>query len=409
MSADLAFDLVELQPCVVERTAPLREMAFRADAWSPDEEAELRRRFAADESIEDIAGGIGRPLHGVRARIDLLGLRRNSARPWIEDDDLELVDRYGAEPASAIALSLGRSVSSVYVRANLLKLTQPAPPPYDAWEDAQIVAGYTASVPVRQIGALIGRSMLSVCCRASALGVRHPHQPPNWADAEMARALELAEEGHRYLEIIEMLVAEGWPRRSKNGFGQRIRILGYGRGWGRDWLPDEDELVRRAYAAGESLTPLRQVLGRSRHSIKWRAEYLGLQGTHLKKAGWRGEIWTDADDALLRAEFGKTPSPDLAKKLGRSKGAMFCRAHALKLVHGYIRPWSDDELRALDIAFSRNISIADLAIALGRQPFSVSKFATNRNIHFRRRPRLADPIDLPGILALEVEQMEAAE
>ena len=50
-------------------------------------------------------------------------------------------------------------------------------------------------------------------------------------------------EGHRYMAIIEMLVSEGFPRRSKAGFNPRLRKLGYGRGWGRAWISDEDELL----------------------------------------------------------------------------------------------------------------------------------------------------------------------
>lgn len=391
MPFDLAPDIVELAPAPAVAAPRLREMTFRADAWLPQEDAELRRRFALDERIEDIADAIGRKHHATRSRITVLGLRRNSMRPWLPEEDAELVDRYGDEPAADIARDLGRSVFSVYVRAQLLKLTQPAQPAYTPWEDAQIRAGYAASVPVRQIGALIGRSMLSVCCRASLLGVRHPHQPPNWTDVEMARALELAEEGHRYLAIIEMLVAEGYPRRSKSGFGQRIRILGYGRGWGRDWTPDEDELLRRAYAESSSLTGLGAVLGRSKHSLKWRAEYLQLQGSHGKRDGWRGRVWTPEDEALLRAEFGKTSSPDLAAKLGRSKAAMFSRAHTLGLQHGYIRMFSADERRAIGIVWRLGLPLSVLAEALDRDPAVISKHAIRLGIAFDSPDRPVQP------------------
>ena len=214
--SDLAPDVVELAPWSPSPPAgPLREVSFRADSWLISEQDELRRRFRADEPIADIATAIGRTLHATRQRVCDMGLRRNSTRSWLPEEDAEILARYGEEPASTIALSIGRSVSAVYVRAQLLKVTQAGAPGYEPWEDAQIRAGYASSVPVRQVAALIGRSMLSVCCRASLIGVRHPHQPPNWSDVEMQRALELAEEGDRYLQIIEMLVADGYPRRSK--------------------------------------------------------------------------------------------------------------------------------------------------------------------------------------------------
>src|SRR3546814_2991787 len=37
----------------------------------------------------------------VAERVTLLGLRRNSARPWTEFDDAELVRRYGSDPTAA--------------------------------------------------------------------------------------------------------------------------------------------------------------------------------------------------------------------------------------------------------------------------------------------------------------------
>ena len=83
------------------------------------------------------------------------------------------------------------------------------------------------------------------------------------------------------------MVAEGFPRRTKAGFGPHLRKLGYGRGWGRPWTSDEDALLMRVYADGTSRTPLIARLGRTTHSIKWRAEYLGLRGTHANRDGFR--------------------------------------------------------------------------------------------------------------------------
>lgn len=68
-------------------------------------------------------------------------------------------------------------------------------------------------------------------------------------------------------------------------------------------------------------------------------------------------------------------------------------------MHGYIRPFSGDETRALDIAFRSGISIADLANALGRKAMSLSKYATKHGYHFGRRPRRA--VTLEALLALQ--------
>lgn len=114
-----------------------------------------------------------------------------------------------------------------------------------------------------------------------------------------------------------------------------------------------------------------------------------------------GPDWTDAQEAFLREHYGKMPNQSLAAQLGRTKAAMFSRANLLGLVHGYIRPFSADETRALDLAFRHGVAIADLATALGRKACSVSKYATNHGIRFGRRPLRSPAPTLADILALD--------
>lgn len=403
MSAlDLHADLVELAsaPAPMAPSAALREMAYRADAWTPQESDRLRVLFAADAALADIAAEIGRGRAAVAERVTLLGLRRNSARPWTEFDDAELVRRYGSDPTAAIASHLGRSCAAVYARAGFLDLTDVNPPDWTGWEDAQLVEGYRRGVPLRQLGTLIGRPLGGISSRAGLLGIVHAHHPPCWSAEETARALELAEAGHRYHAIMAMMVAEGFPERTIRGFGPAIRKLGYGRGWGRPWSAEEDALLTRAYAQGLSLTPLKQQLGRSTGSLRHRADYLQLRGSHANRNGWRlGPDWTEADERTMREDYGRLPTKALAAKLGRTKAAITSRANSLGLVHGYIRPFTDTETRALGIAFRTGISIADLAAALGRKPMSLSKYATKHGFQFGRRPR--HTITLEALLSAE--------
>lgn len=402
MMLDLEADLVELTPAPVSAASrtPLREMAYRADAWTPQESEKLRTLFHDDVAIADIGLALQRGRAAVAERIALLGLRRNSTRTWSELDDAELASRYGNEPTARIASDLGRSCSAVYARARLLDLTEGNSPEWTAWEDAQLIEGYRRGVPLAQIATLIGRPFGGLSSRAGYLGIVHANHPPDWSAAEAARALELAEAGHRYTAIVLMLTQEGFPGRSIRGFGLAIRKLGYGRGWGRAWTPEEDALLSRAYENGTSLTPLRRQLGRTAGSLRHRAEYLRLRGLHANSNGWRlGPDWTDPDEARLRADYGRVPTKALAASLGRTKAAITSRANSLGLVHGYIRPFSEDETRALDIAFRTGVSIADLAVALDRKPTSLSKYAANHGYRFGRRSRRA--VTLEGLLALK--------
>lgn len=384
MLADLAIDVVELAPCPEPTAAaPLREMAFRRDSWLPREDDHLRALFAQDASIAEISAALGRGAGGVSWRICELGLRRSTSRPWGEIEDSYLVEHYGSIATASIALHLGRSVPSIYARAQLLDLTEDNPPPYTDWEDAQIRAGYGLGTPVAQIGALIGRPFSGVVGRAKILGLRHSRKPNDWSDDEAARALVLAHEGHRYLAIVEMLVDEGFPRRSKIGFGLKLRAMGYGRGWGRAWLPEEDEMLRRAYQEGASLTPLRERLGRTVCSIRWRTKELRLQGTHVNQAGWRkGPLWTQAEEDRLRRDFGTMPTKKLAAEMGRNLASVLTRANVLGLNHPWMRAYRPEEDRAIAIAWRHGLALKDIADATGRDLAVVHKRAKRIGLCF---------------------------
>ncbi len=414
MMQDLAFDLVELVPCPEPARdgpgAAVREVAFREDAWLPGDIDNLRQRFAADEDLREIADALDRTLAAVRTKVRDLGLRRNSSRPWPGMDDAYLAEHYGHEATSTIAATLGRSCGAVYARAGLLGLTEGNAPEYTDWEIAQIRAGYALGTPVAQLGVLIGRPASGIATVASRLGIRHANGPRSWSGAEQQRALELAEAGLRYAVVADRLHGEGFPRRSGNTVGQILRRLGHERGWGRPWLPEEDDLLRDAYAHGKSLTPLRTRLGRSRTSIAWRAGELELQGTHARPNGWRTKpSWTEEDIAVLRRDYGTVPTPELARRLNRPKAGVYTKAWSLGLRHGFMRAFSEDEERAIRIAHHHGVSLTDLSAALDRDPAVVSKHAIRMGIPFSARTRRAPrglrrnrpPVTLGMLLAMD--------
>ena len=234
MTADLPFDVVELVPCPmmsVREASRLREAAFRADAWLPEEIDRLRSMFQADADFATIEAATGHPVASVRSKVGELGLRRNSNRPWAELELEELARRYGREATSSIAADLGRSCTAVYARASALGLTEGNAPSYTEWEIAQIRAGYAGGVPVAQLATLIGRPACGIATVASRLGITHRNAPADWSAAEQQRALALAETGLRYRQIARDLAAEGFPVRPHNAVGQTLRKLGYARGW----------------------------------------------------------------------------------------------------------------------------------------------------------------------------------
>jgi hypothetical protein len=381
---DLDADIVELAPCPAPAAiggAPLREIAFQANAWLPAETDQLIAMFNAGDPLDDIAAAIGRGREAVRSRAWELGLRRHTSRAFSDVEDAEISARYGAEPAARIAQDLGRSAFSIYNRAAVLGVSQVGAPAYEPWEDAQIRAGYAAAAPIGQIAALIGRSPLGVVHRAGILGLSHPAKPADYSDAELARMLELAHVGAPYAKIREQLVAEGFPRRSKAGFGSRLRKIGYGRGWGRRWSPDEDALLKAAYAGGNSLTALARHLARGKQSVIGRAAYIGLNGSHPSPDGFRGPVWTPVETERLAALYGTKPVAAIAQELGRPLRAVYCRAFHM----GLNRPratWTERENLAIRIGWAHGLPQHAVATAVGRNLPAVQKHVAKLGLDF---------------------------
>jgi len=68
---------------------------------------------------------------------------------------------------------------------------------------------------------------------------------------------------------------------------------------------------------------------------------------------------THADEqiAVLRRDYGRVPTQELTARLGRKKGGVFMKAWTLGLKHGYGRPFSGDEERAIRLAREHGVSL----------------------------------------------------
>ncbi|HKM65016.1 MAG TPA: hypothetical protein VJY39_21260, partial [Acidisphaera sp.] len=126
--------------------------------------------------------------------------------------------------------------------------------------------------------------------------------------------------------------------------------------------------------------------------------------------------WTEDEIATLRRDYGKVPTSQLDASLGRKKSGVFNKAFTLGLVHGYHRPFNDDEKTAIRIAHDVGLSLTDLSAALDRDLAVVSKHAIRHlGLSFRARankaPRgkraLRPDLTLADILQLGDKRQEA--
>ncbi len=393
------YEIVALDPATSDRVlpppaemTPVREIRYHTRGWMPAELDTLRDMLGADASWEEIAIAVSRTIETVKDKAWELGLYRPKFRPWTEDEDRVLITKYGSVPTATLAIRLERGVPAVYVRAGFLGLTKAAPPPWSEAEDAVLRAVYTTDATIAEIAARLGRPGSGVISRASHLGLRRPEGPKPWHPDEQALALKLAEEGHLYPVIRRKLAAKGFPFRAESSFQAFIAASGYHRGWGRPWIEEECDLLRQAYQTGDNLVALSHRLGRSRHSIRWKAAELNLSGTHPKPNGARqGRPWSEADDEMLRANYGRgrMKTGELAGLLDRPKSAVYNRAFTLGLDHGYCRDWTPDEDLLIRIAHAAGVSIIDLAKVMRRDPTIVSKRAIKLGLPFSQRDHAA--------------------
>lgn len=101
----------------------------RKDLWTPENDAELMRRYWDGESYEDIGKAIGRTARAVKIRANAIR-REKGQRPrrsgrglyWQESEDAVLIEMFEAGNGyKAIAEKLGRTYMAIATRIKVLR------------------------------------------------------------------------------------------------------------------------------------------------------------------------------------------------------------------------------------------------------------------------------------------------
>lgn len=267
-------------PTIKPEVGPARRTRQR---WTAEEDEYLRASFGTAPSSE-IARHLGRTRSAVAQRaLKVLLLPRKGVRPsgakWEPGSDAFLQSNYGGIHTKEIAATLHRTVSAVHSRAHILHLTRRTiRGPRRPWsvEDERYVLEIYGKVSRAELEKQLNRTPAAISARASR---------PRWGLAA--------------------------PRRSRN-----------------DWSPMEDAVLRSGYGK----TPIQSIshaLGRTMCSIYSRAHKLGL--TRPTTMASRRD-WTSEEDNCLRAMYGKVRPEEIARKIGRTRPAVYHRAERLGLV-----------------------------------------------------------------------------
>ncbi len=261
---------------LVARRRSLRIASRRASAWTPREEAWLRAGTTARLSASVLAERLGRSTEQVRSRRRKLSGRRPPGRRYLaqEDEAIRVYLRAQGDLA-ALAVRLGRSPDALRLHARHLGLYSPASRRrWSDWEDALIRDGYTSALPCAEIARqLPDRTTASVTARA-----------------------------------------------------HKLALVTYA----RRWSSQDDQRLAHLTARGSTLEDVAQHLARTPEAIRRRARRLGTKPPSMGPAPRHARRWTEPEDELLRLHHAVNPAR-LAQLLGRSDAAVCRRLCALGL------------------------------------------------------------------------------
>jgi hypothetical protein len=290
-----------------------------AARWNPAEDQLLRRLYAGQAPIKQIAGQLGRSPDAVVARRQALGIAsRHRTPPWSDQEKqlLRAAMSVGL-PAPVLAQRLGRSTQQVRARRRTLAPPQPPGRPYLAHEDEAIRTCAASRDNLVALALKLGRSPDAVRLRAQHLGVHRPRPRRRWTDWEDAILRDGYTSALGCAEIARQL-----PHRTPDSVAGRARKLGLAT-YARRWSNQDDRRLAYLTARGLTLEDVAQRLGRTPEAIRRRASRRGTKPPPSAPAPRRARRWTREEDDLLRVHHALNPAR-LAELAGRTDAAV-CR------------------------------------------------------------------------------------
>lgn len=298
-----------------------------ARQWSKAEDQLLRRLYADQQLVEQIAIRLGRSADAVVARRQTLGVPpRRRSRPWsTREDALLRAGTAAGVPASWLAERLGWATEQVRLRRRELLGSRSPGRPYLPYEDESIRICLAERDDLEALARRLSRSPDAVRLRAQHLGVHRPPARRRWTEWEDA----LIRDGYTSALSCGEISRE-LPARSAASIASRARKLGLAT-YARRWSIRDDQRLAQLTARGVTLESVAQQLGRTPEAIRRRALRLGAKPPAPMAAQRRARCrWTREDDELLRLHHAMNPAR-LAELLGRSDAAVCRRLCALGL------------------------------------------------------------------------------
>lgn len=141
------------------------------------------------------------------------------------------------------------------------------------------------------------------------------------------------------------------------------------------WTAEEDDAVREYYLRyGPHY--LARLLGRSMSAVFCRVQELNVER--------RRRRWTKTEDALLKKQYGRMPLTELVQTLGRPRKAVRVRAMELGLTVAP-PPWTEEQLEQVRTLYS-TVPVAEIARRVGHTSNAVMTRARELGLARRVKP-----------------------
>lgn len=292
--------------------------------WSAREDRTLRRLYARNAPVSEIATRLGRSGDAVVARRSALAIpARPRSRPWTAWEETLLRATVSAGlPLSVIAARLDRSRDQVRTRSRHLLRPRPPARPYAASEDEAIRHSSTVGEDLEAVARRLGRSADAVRLRAQRLGVHEPRKRFRWQEWEDV----LVRDGYTAALTCAEIAAQ-LPRRTASGVSARARRLGVAT-YARRWSAGDDQQLAQLLAVGVPVEQAALELGRTPEAIRQRAARRGMVRRASGQEPRDSRRWTPEEDQLLRLHPTLNPAR-LAQLLNRSDRAICQRLRML--------------------------------------------------------------------------------
>ena len=219
----------------------------------------------------------------------------------------------------------------------------------------------------------LGRTEVAVRSRARQLGIKkNPEKSASsrriWSEKELKKLKKLWKQGYSRGEIAKMMVRTfaSIKAKLKSQFKENALQKKY---WPtKPWSKRETNYLIKNYPK-MSMPQLRIALGRSKGSIRGKAERLNLM-----EEGF--EVWSNEEIKTLRRLWQEGYScPQIAEKIGRTCSSIQNRIHLQKQIFGLknrnkIHPWTKKDTDYL-VRHYKNKTIRELSEILGRRTDSI--------------------------------------